>query len=59
MEIVNVTENANFARVKLGDIRPNRFRNLDRWPLEQEVLDKLKQSISESTSAQTACLLTL
>lgn len=48
MEIVNVTENANFARVRLGDIRPNRFRNLDRWPLEQEVLDKLKQSINET-----------
>lgn len=48
MEIVNVTENATFARVKLGDIRPNRFRNLDRWPLEQEVLDKLKQSIHET-----------
>jgi len=48
METVNVTDNATFARVKLGDIRPNRFRNLDRWPLEQEVLDKLKQSIGET-----------
>lgn len=48
METVNVTDNATFARVKLGDIRPNRFRNLERWPLEQEVLDKLKQSIGET-----------
>lgn len=48
METVNVTDNTTFARVKLGDIRPNRFRNLDRWPLEQEVLDKLKQSIGET-----------
>jgi len=48
METIVVTEHATFARVKLGDIKPNRFRNLDRWPLEQEVLDKLKQSIHET-----------
>lgn len=48
MEIINVTDNANFARVKLGDIRPNRFRMLDRYPLEPEVLDQLKQSISDT-----------
>jgi len=48
METVNVTDNATFARVKLGNIRPNRFRNLERWPLEQEILDKLKQSIGET-----------
>jgi hypothetical protein len=48
MEIVNVTENATFARVKLGAIRPNRFRNLDRYPLESEVIAALKQSIDET-----------
>ena len=42
MEIIKVSENANFVRVKLGEIKPNRFRKLDRYPLEQEVLDALK-----------------
>ena len=48
MEIITMTENASFARVKLGNIRPNRFRNLERWPLEQDILDKLKKSITET-----------
>ena len=48
MEIIEVTNNANFARVKLGDIRPNRFRDLVRWPVERNVIDGLKQSINET-----------
>lgn len=48
METVTVTDNAVFARVKLGDIRPNRFRMLDRYPLEKEVLEGLKQSITDT-----------
>lgn len=48
MEIIKVSENANFVRVKLGEIKPNRFRKLDRYPLEQEVLDALKQSINDT-----------
>lgn len=48
MEIVKVTDNANFVRVKLGEIKPNRFRKLDRYPLEHEVLDALKQSINDT-----------
>lgn len=48
MEIIEVTNNANFARVKLGEIRPNRFRDLARWPVERSVIDGLKQSINET-----------
>lgn len=48
MEIINVTENAVFARVKLGDLRPNRFRNLKDYPLEPTVIEALKASITES-----------
>lgn len=48
MEIIAVTNNANFARVKLGEIRPNRFRDLVRWPVERSVIDGLKQSINET-----------
>lgn len=48
MEIITVTDNANFARVKLGEIRPNRFRDLARWPVERSVIDGLKQSIHET-----------
>lgn len=39
---------ANFIRVRLGDIRPNRFRDLKRWPVELDVIEKLKQSIHET-----------
>jgi len=46
--MIKVTDNANFVRVKLGEIKPNRFRKLDRYPLEQEVLDALKQSINDT-----------
>jgi hypothetical protein len=48
METVTVTDNAVFARVKLGDIRPNRFRNLKDYPLEPTVIEALKASITES-----------
>ena len=48
MEIIALTNNANFARVKLGEIRPNRFRDLTRWPVERSVIDGLKQSINET-----------
>ena len=48
MEIVTLTNNARFARVKLGEIRPNRFRDLARWPVERSVIDGLKQSINET-----------
>lgn len=48
MEIIEVTESARFARVRLGDIKPNRFRNTNRWPLEREVIDKLVRSINET-----------
>lgn len=48
MRMIKVTDNANFVRVKLGEIKPNRFRKLDRYPLEQEVLDALKQSINDT-----------
>ena len=47
MEIIALTNNANFARVKLGEIRPNRFRDLARWPVERSVIEGLKQSISQ------------
>lgn len=46
--MIKVSDNANFVRVKLGEIKPNRFRKLDRYPLEQEVLDALKQSINDT-----------
>ena len=48
MEIIALTNNANFARVKLGEIRPNRFRDLARWPVERSVIEGLKQSINET-----------
>ena len=48
MEIVTLTNNARFASVKLGEIRPNRFRDLARWPVERSVIDGLKQSINET-----------
>jgi len=48
MRMIKVTDNANFVRVKLGEIKPNRFRKLDRYPLEQEVLDALKKSINDT-----------
>jgi len=48
MEMIKVSDNASFVRVKLGEIKPNRFRKLDRYPLEQEVLDALKQSINDT-----------
>lgn len=35
-------------KVKLGDIRPNPFRNIDRYPISREKVDKLKQSIERT-----------
>lgn len=47
MEIIKVSENSKLIRVKLGDIKPNRFRDLERWPVEREVIDGLKDSIKK------------
>lgn len=47
MEIIKVSENSKLIRVKLGDIKPNRFRDLERWPVEREVIDGLKDSIQK------------
>ena len=47
MEIIEVSENSKLIRVKLGEIKPNRFRDLERWPVEREVIDGLKDSIQK------------
>ncbi len=47
MEIITVSENSKLIRVKLGEIKPNRFRDLERWPVEREVIEGLKDSIQK------------
>jgi hypothetical protein len=47
MEIINVSNTSKLIRVKLGEIKPNRFRDLERWPVEREVIDGLKAAFEK------------
>ena len=46
-QIITVSDHSRLIHVKLGEIKPNRFRDLVRWPVEREVIDALKASFEK------------